>query len=138
MEGLYYAIEHGENTTLHLLRFYNDSQYVISKSIIGNDLKYFKRELLNFKMEGHVVKGEPEFTFCGAFSESGDAISFKVENELRDTSETWVHKDVLSFKGLITIENSLQLVQISKRTNIEIKRVYKQTSEEELLGKILV
>lgn len=135
MQGLYYAIEQGEYMRIHLLRFYNESQYVIFKSVTGNKADYFKKELLNFKMEGHLVKGEPEFTFCGAFNEYGDAVSFKVENEIRDPSDSWAQKDVISFKGSIN-ENELELKQISKRTGLETARVYEATTDEELMRKL--
>jgi len=132
MQRLYYALERGEYITIHLLRFYDESQYVIAKSVTGDDPKYLKKELLNFKMEGHDVKGEPEYTFCGAFDDYGDSLSFKVENQVADPSNTWVEKDVLSFKGKI-IEERLHLKQVSKRTQFETERVYQPTTEEELL-----
>ncbi|MFM9984324.1 MAG: hypothetical protein ACKVOK_03780 [Flavobacteriales bacterium] len=136
MQGLYYAIERGEYTKLHLLRFYNESQYVIAKSITGDDPLYIRRELANFKMEGHVVKGEPEYTFCGAFDENGERVSFKVENEIRDSSNSWAHKDVLSFKGTQNTEGDLALTQVSKRTKLEVKRTYHKTTDEEVMQKM--
>ena len=133
MQRLYYASERGEHTTIHLLRFYDESQYVIAKSVTGDDPKYLKKELLNFKMDGHEVKGEPEYTFCGAFDDYGDTLSFKVENQVADPSNTWVEKDLLSFKGKY-VEESLHLKIVSKRTQRETERVYLPTTEEELLN----
>ena len=53
-------------------------------------------------MTGHTVNGEPEYTFCGAFEDFGnDIISFKVENEIPDPSNTWAEKDLLSFRGKV-------------------------------------
>lgn len=136
MEGLYCNIERGEYTKLHLLRFYEQSQYVIYKSVTGSDPVYFKRELQNFKMDGFQVKGEPEYTFCGACQDYGDSISFKVENELTDSSETWVHKDVLSFKGSRNADGSLQFKQVSKGTSHETERSYNQMTEQEILNQL--
>ena len=137
MEGLFYAIEREEYTKIHLLRFYENSEYVIAKTVTGNDQNYIKKELKNFRMEGFDVIGEPEYTFCGAFMDSGSSISFKVENQLADSSESWVYKDVLTFKGSILDENTLQLKQISKRTGFEVERTYKRASEEEILSEII-
>ena len=136
MQGLYYSIERNEYTKLHLLRFYNESQYVIAKSITGDDPLYVKKELSNFKMEGHDVKGEPEYTFCGAFDDYGESVSFKVENEIRDSSNSWAHKDILSFKGTQNPEGDLALTQISKRTKLEVKRIYHKTTDEEVMQKM--
>lgn len=136
MQKLYCAMEKGEYTRFHLLRFYDASGYVIFKSIAGEKADYVKKQLLNFKMEGHRVKGEPEFTFCGAFHESGDKISFKVENEILDSSDSWAQKDVISFNGSIANENELELRQVSKRTGFEISRTYLKTTDEELVEKI--
>lgn len=136
MEGLFYAIEREEYTKIHLLRFYENSEYVIAKTVTGNDQNYIKKELKNFRMEGFDVIGEPEYTFCGAFMDSGSSISFKVENQLADSSESWVYKDVLTFKGSILDENTLLLKQISKRTSFEVERTYKRASEEEILSEI--
>lgn len=133
MERLYYAIERGERIAIHLLRFYDESQYVIAKSVTVDEPKYLKKELLNFKMDGHEVKGEPEYTFCGAFDDYGDKLSFKVENQVADPSNTWVEKDVLSFKGKY-VDESLHLKLVSKRTQWETERVYLPTTEEELLN----
>lgn len=135
MPRLYYAIERGERINVHLLRFYDESQYVIAKSVTGDDPKYLKKELLNFKMDGHEVKGEPEYTFCGAFDDYGDTLSFKVENQVADPSNTWVAHDVLSFKGKYHDEN-LHFRIVSKRTHLETERVYQPTTEEELLKSI--
>ncbi|MES2555277.1 MAG: hypothetical protein V4604_03950 [Bacteroidota bacterium] len=135
MQRLYCAIERGEHINVHLLRFYDESQYVIAKSITGNDHTYLKKQLLNFKMEGHEVKGEPEYTFCGAFDDSGNTLSFKVENQIADPSNTWVAHDILSFKGRYQDE-SLHFKIVSKRTQLEIERVYQPTTEEELLKSI--
>lgn len=136
MQKLYCAVEKGEYTTLHLLRFYDVSHYVIFKSVAGDKADYFRKQILNFKMEGHRVKGEPEFTFCGAFHESGDKISFKVENEIPDPSDSWAQKDVISFKGAIVNENELELRQVSKRTGLEISRTYLKVTDEELMEKV--
>jgi hypothetical protein len=136
MQGLYYAIEQSEYMTLHLLRFYNESSYVIFKSIKGDKADYFRKELSRFKMEGHVVKGEPEFTFCGAFDESGDKLWFKVENEITNPSDSWVQKDVISFTGSILNENELELKQVSKRSGLETSRVYLGINDEQLLEKL--
>jgi hypothetical protein len=84
-------------------------------------------------MEGHIVKGEPEFTFCGAFQQSGKSISFKIENEIADSSNTWAQKDVLTYKGAKNEVGSLILKILSKRTKLEIKRIYHKTTVEEIL-----
>jgi len=136
MQNLYYAMEKNEYITLHLLRFYDASHYVIFKSVTGDKAGYFKKEISNFKMDGHRIKGEPEFTFCGAFFKSGDTISFKVENEILNSSESWAHKDVISFKGHIAHGNGLELKQVSKRTGFEISRTYLKITDEELVEKL--
>lgn len=135
IQGLYSATEQGEYTTYHLLRFYAESQYVIFRSV-GDNPDHFRKELLNFKMEGHQVKGKPELTFCGAFQDYGDTVSFKVENEILDPSDSWTQKDVISFKGSVTNEIELELKQTSKRTGLEISRIYLKTTDEEILEKV--
>ncbi|ASS49500.1 MAG: hypothetical protein A3D31_02715 [Candidatus Fluviicola riflensis] len=135
MNGLFYHKEIAEYTTLSLLRFYENG-YVIFKKITG-DKEYFAKELKKFSMTGHVVNGEPEYTFCGAFEDFGSGtISFKVENEILDPSNTWSQKDVLSFKGTINDETTLLLKQTSKRTGFEIENNYLKTTDEDLLNEL--
>jgi hypothetical protein len=136
MEGLFYCKTNDEKyTTVHLLKFYENSGYVIAKSVTGDNFHYFAKELKIFSMDGHIVKGEPEFTFCGAYNQTGDALSFKVENEISDSSDTWAQKDILSFKGSLN-GPELHLTQISKRTKLEIQRIYFKGTEEEILKNI--
>lgn len=134
MEGLFYQLEKSDALTLHLLKFYNDSNAVIAKKVTGSKLEYFKKELHNFELNGFTVKGEPEFTFWGAFTESSQTISFKVENEIADTSNTWVQKDILSFNGKILSNGDLNLTQVSKRTGYSSERIYMQANDEQLLA----
>lgn len=136
MQGLFYCkTSDGKYITFHLLRFYENG-YVIAKSVTGDSLPYFTKELKSFRMDGHEVKGEPEFTYCGAWNSSGNQLSFKIENEIRDSSDTWAQKDILSFRGTISNENELVLKQVSKRTKMETERIYLKSTDEELLGTV--
>lgn len=135
MKGLFYHIDLADNCTLSLLRFYENG-YVIYKKITGNKKDYFAKELKTFSMNGHMVNGAPEFTFCGAFDYGENTISFKIENEIPDSSDTWVQKDVLSFKGKIISEDELFLKSVSKRTKFETENTYLKITEQELLDKL--
>lgn len=138
MTGLFYHNEMKEgstSTTLSLLRFYENG-YVIFKKITG-DKAYFAKELKTFSMTGHEVNGEPEYTFCGAFEYFGNGtISFKVENQVSDPSNTWVEKDLLTFKGSVINETELILKQVSKRTNFEVENKYLKTTDQDLLNEL--
>lgn len=133
MNGLFYCKESSENTTFYLLRFYENG-YVLFKKVTTDKKDYLEKQLKTFSMNGHIVNGEPEFTFCGAYQEYNDKITFKVENEITNPSDTWVQKDVLSFSGTINSETELTLKQISKRTNYELTNNYLKTNEQELLN----
>lgn len=138
MNGLFYHNEikvGSTSTTLSLLRFYENG-YVIFKKITG-DREYFAKELKRFYMTGHVVNGEPEYTFCGAFEDFGNGtISFKVENEIRDPSNTWVEKDLLSFNGKVISETELILKYVSKLTKFEVENKYLKTTDQSLLNEL--
>ncbi len=138
MNGLFYHNEikaDSTSTTLSLLRFYENG-YVIFKKITG-DKEYFAKELKKFSMTGHVVNGEPEYIFCGAFEDFGnDTISFKVENEIRDPSNSWAVKDLLSFKGKIISETELLLKSVSKATKFEVENKYLKTTDQDLLNEL--
>lgn len=134
MNGLFYNKVVAEYTTLNLLRFY-DNGYVIFKTVAG-DKAYITKELKLFSMNGHIVNGEPEYTFCGAFEVFSNIIKFKIENEINGTSNGWAQKDVLSFKGTMTSETELDLKQISKRTKFEIVRKYLKTTDQDLLNEL--
>ncbi|HRG58013.1 MAG TPA: hypothetical protein PK323_03595 [Bacteroidia bacterium] len=135
MKGLYYNIEVAENTTISLLRFYENG-YVIYKKIVGNKKDYIARELKMFSMNGHIVNGEREYTYCGAFEYNDNKISFKIENEIINSSNSWVQKDVLSFKGSIINDHELLLKSVSKRTKLETENSYLKITEQELLDKL--
>lgn len=137
MDGLYYCLEKNEHSTLYLIRFYNESNYVITKKITGSKIDYIKKELANFRMEGLSVKGAPEYTFCGAFDESPSSISFKVENEITDYSESWVNKDVITFKGKINPDGSIFCKQTHKRNGYSFDCTYTKTSDELLIEILL-
>lgn len=138
MNGLFYhnEIKVGSTSkTLSLLRFYENG-YVIFKKITG-DKVYFAKELKRFSMTGHVVNGEPEYTFCGAFEDYGNGtISFKVENEVSDPSNTWAAKDLLSFKGKVISETELILSCVSKLTKFEVENRYLKTTDQDLLNEL--
>lgn len=138
MNGLFYhnEIKAGStSTTLSLLRFYENG-YVIFRKITG-DKEYFARVLKSFTMTGYVVNGEPEYTFCGACQDFGTGtISFKVENEIRDIGNTWVEKDILSFKGKVISETELILKYVSKLTKFEVENNYLKTTDQDLLNEI--
>ncbi len=138
MNGLFYHNEikaDSASTTLSLLRFYENG-YVIFIKITG-DKEYFAKELKRFSMTGHVVNGEPEYTFCGACQDFGTgAISFKVENEIRDPSNTWAEKDILSFKGKAINETELILNCVSKLRKTEVQHKYLKTTDQDLLNQI--
>lgn len=135
MNGLFYHKEVAENTTFSVLRFYENG-YVIFKKITGDEKAYVTKELKAFSMNGHVVNGAPEYTFCGAFDVYGESISFKVENEVSDPSNSWVEKDVLSFKGSVISETELLLKHISKRRQFEIENTYLKTTDQDLLNEL--
>lgn len=135
MEGLFVHREEAENTTLHLLRFYAND-YVIYRSITGNKKDYVTKVIRKFSMTGHQVNGEPEFTFCGAYQEYGERLSFKVENELANASDTWAQKDVLSFKGVVKEDQELRLTRTSKRTQQQVEMVFSRTTDEALLNSL--
>lgn len=135
MTGLFYHKDIAEHTTFSLLRFYENG-YVIFKKITGTDKKYLAKELKTFSMNGHIVNGEVEYTFCGAFETFENRISFKVENEIRNPSDSWAQKDVLSFKGTMNSETELILKQTSKRTTFETENKYLKTTDEELLNEL--
>lgn len=124
----------GKYITLQLLKFYAESGYVMYKSITGDLPQYFSKELKNFRMEGHLLKDLPEFTFLGAYSESGDKMIFKVENEITDTSDSYAQKDVLTFKGTMISENEIHLTKTSKRTNFSSDGVYLKMTDAEVLN----
>jgi len=135
MTGLFYHHEIKADSapaTLRLLRFYENG-YVIFKKITG-DKAYFAKELRRFSMTGHVVNGEPEYTFCGSFEVYGNSISFKIENEIHDPSNTWAVKDILSFKGTVINESALMLKSISKHTKFEDENKYLKTTDQDLLN----
>jgi hypothetical protein len=134
MIGLFYHAHETDQNAISLLRFYENG-YVIYKKINGNTKEYISRQLRLFSMDGHVVKGEPEFTFCGAYEFSSSSISFKIENEITNPSDSWVQKDVLSFKGSIINENELFLKSVSKRTKFETENTYKKITDQALLDK---
>lgn len=138
MNGLFYhkEIKAGStSSTLSLLRFYENG-YVIFRKITG-DKEYFAKVLKSFTMTGHVVNGEAEYTFCGAFEDFGTGnISFKVENEMRDSSNTWAQKDILSFKGKVISETELILKHVSKLTKFEVENNYLKTTDQDLLKEI--
>ncbi|MES2588422.1 MAG: hypothetical protein V4622_05525 [Bacteroidota bacterium] len=138
MNGLFYHNEikvDSTSTTLSLLRFYENG-YVIFKKITG-DKEYFAKQLKTFSMTGHVVNGEPEYTFCGAFEDfENDTISFKVENEIHDPSNTWAVKDLLSFKGKVVSETELLLKSVSKATKFELENKYLKTTDQDLLNEL--
>lgn len=138
MEGLFYhnEIRDGStSTTLSLLRFYENG-YVIFQKITG-DKEYFAKQLKKFSMTGHAVNGEPEYTFCGAFEDFGNGtISFKVENEILDPSNTWAEKDLLSFSGKVISETELALKSVSKRTKFEVELTYVKTTDQDLLNQL--
>ncbi len=138
MDGLFYHNEMKDgstSTTLSLLRFYENG-YVIFQKITG-DKEYFAKKLKRFSMTGHAVNGEPEYTFCGAFEDFGnETISFKVENEILDSSNTWAEKDLLSFKGKVISETELILRSVSKRTKFEVELTYLKTTDQDLLNEL--
>jgi hypothetical protein len=134
MIGLFYHAHETDQNAISLLRFYENG-YVIYKKINGNTKEYISRQLRLFSMDGHVVKGEPEFTFCGAYEFSSSSKSFKIENEITNPSDSWVQKDVLSFKGSIINENELLLKSVSKRTKFETENTYKKITDQALLEK---
>lgn len=138
MNGLFYhhEIKAGStSTTLSLLRFYENG-YVLFKKITGNK-EYFTKELKKFSMTGHVVNGEPEYTFCGAFEDFGNStISFKVVNEIPYPSNTWAQKDLLSFTGKIISEKELILKCVSKLTKFEVENKYLKTTDQDLLNEL--
>jgi hypothetical protein len=138
MNGLFYHNEitsDGASTILSLLRFYENG-YVIFTKITG-DKNYFAKVLKRFSMTGHDVNGEPEFTFCGAFEDYGNGtISFKVENEIRDPSNTWAVKDVLSFKGNVISETKINFKYISKLRKFEVENVFFKTTDQNLINEL--
>ena len=136
MEGLFYCLEKTDYLSIHLIRFYYDTNYVIYKKITGTRTDYFKKEIAHFKIEGISVKADPAHTFIGAFNESMNSISFKVENEINDTSESDLQHDILSFSGKIIDHHKLILNQLSKRTKYSVEREYLKTSDEEVLNLI--
>lgn len=133
MNGLFYQKEVAEYTHYHLLRFYENG-YVIYKKVTGSDKVYLTKELKSFAMDGYDVKGEPEYTFCGSFEDYGDVISCKLENQIMDSSNTWVEKDVLSFRGKFNDLGELELKKISKRTKFEVDLKFSATTDEALMS----
>ncbi len=132
MQGLYYTKEQGETPKFHFLRFY-ENEYVIYKSVAGDNPVYLTKELKSFAMEGMMVKAQPEYTFCGAYQTDGTTLKFAVENEIFDPSDSWVQKDLLRFKGKVISESELELSQVSERTKIEATRRYFKVSDEEFI-----
>lgn len=132
MQGLYYSKDQGETPKFHFLRFYQN-QYVIYKSITGDNPDYLTKELKSFAIDGMMVKAQPEYTFCGAYQTDGTTLKFAVENEIFDPSDSWVQKDILRFKGKVISESELELSQVSERTKIEATRRYFKVSDEEFI-----
>lgn len=132
MNGLFFQKETGEYTSFHLLRFY-DNGYVLYKKVTGTDSKFLSRELRTFSMNGMEVNGQPEYTFCGAYNESGDSLSFKVENEILNPAETWTYKDILSFKGTLHEDHTLTVTKTSKHTGNAQEHTFTRISDQEFL-----
>jgi hypothetical protein len=125
MEGLFYCFGQESSPTFHLLRFYENG-YVLAKAIQGESIEDVARELKRFALDGHRLIGEAELIYMGAYSDNGDRLSFKIENELRDPSDTWSQYDLLTFKGTIVSADELQLEMHSKRTQQSVSRNYRR------------
>jgi hypothetical protein len=125
MEGLFYCFASESYPTFHLLRFYENG-YVLAKSIQGESIGDVAKELKRFALSGHRLIGEPELVYWGAYAENGDRLSFKIENELTDPSDTWSQYDLLTFKGTIVSPDELQLDMHSKRTQQTTERNYQR------------
>lgn len=135
MQGLYYAKDQVEASKFHFLRFY-ENQYVIYKSVTGDNATYLTKELKSFAMDGMRIKAQPEYTFCGAYQTDGTTLKFAVENEIFDPSDSWVQKDLLRFNGKVISELELELNQLSERTKIETKRTYFKISDEQFINEL--
>jgi len=125
MEGLFYCYTAESYPTFHLLRFYENG-YALAKSIQGERIADVAKELKRFALDGHRLIGEPESIYWGAYSENGERLSFKIENELPNPSDTWAQYDLLTFKGTIVSAEELQLEIHSKRTQAVTARTYRR------------
>jgi hypothetical protein len=135
MEGLFYCFESAAGyPVFQLLRFYPESEYVIATSIHGERIDDVSKVLKRFAMDGHKIVGDPALIYCGAFSDSGDRLQFKIENELADPSDTWSEYDLLTFKGTVVSENELQLEVSSKQKKWVRERTYLRVAGNELSG----
>lgn len=131
---LYYAIEETDYLNLYLLKFYEEEGSVLFKKASGKDANYLKKEILNFKKEGFTVFGEPEYTYWGAYLESAKKVSFKVENEVSNSSDSWATHEVLQFKGEYQENDTLQINQKNPRVHFESDRLYTKTTESDLIA----
>lgn len=133
MTGLYYHKVVGDYTTLSLLRFYENGYVIYTKET--GEKGYFGKLLKRFSMDGHVVNGDSGTIFCGAYEIFNNRIVFKVENEILDTSDSWVVKDVISFRGELSSEEML-LKQSSKRNPSETEMLFAKTEDAKLLEEL--
>lgn len=124
MEGLFYSYEHAGYPAIHLLRFYETSGYVLAQVVSGDRIDDVPKMLRKFAMENHKLQGEPEYVFAGAYQENGNRLQFKIENEIRSSSETWAKYDLLHFKGEIVSPGELTLRVTSKTTGKTVERTY--------------
>lgn len=132
--NLYYAIEETDSFNLYLIKFYVDEDVVLFKKAPGDDANYLKKEILNFKKEGFTVFGQPEYTYWGAYLESAKNVSFKVENEVSNSSDSWATQEVLQFKGEYQENDTLQINQKNPRVHFESNRLYTKTTESDLIA----
>lgn len=134
MEGLFYCYENTGTPTFHLLRFYPESGYVLSKELNYEQIDDVEKMLKKFGLNGHILIGEPEFIYWGAFSEYDDKLKFKVENEIMNPGDTWVEYDLRSFVGKIISNDELQFEITSKHRLWTKNRTYKRVTGNQLIG----
>jgi hypothetical protein len=132
--NLYYALEETDSFNLYLIKFYVEENAVLFKKVPGGDANYLKKEILNFKKEGFTVFGQPEYTYWGAYLESAKKVSFKVENEVSNSSDSWATHEVLEFKGTFEENDTIQMNQKNPHVYFESNRLYTKTTESDLIA----
>lgn len=129
MEGLFYSYDNSSSPTYHLLRFYpEDNNYVLAKELNYEVIPDVNAVLKKFALDGFRLIGEPEFIYYGAYSENGDSLKFKIENEINNPADSWVEYDLLTFTGKIINPDLLEL-EVSSKTRKWVKnRIYKRVT----------
>jgi len=136
MNGIYYSFENTSSPRIHLLRFYQSMDVVIAKTLWTPRIDDLSKELKQFGYEGMDVIGPAEEVFVGGFLEGNGTISFKVENYVANSADSWARHDVLSFKGKVISENELQFKVTSKATKATVARTYFYVEGNEIVPQV--